>query len=195
MKYFLSALLFLNIFMIDATAQENKDVQANNDADKKLISEVTLRPEALDVLKKSKQNLLEAQQEEGFYSENPVNLLPDCQSERLTQAVLNKVQEYQKKYPDNSIIGKRQQKLLLTKLKDFSKVEIASLNPEKYPKLGDKIITYKINDGIPEKKMLLCKSAEPYNIYLLIYPKGSDYLIDIVDMGKNFPRDLTAVYN
>ncbi len=195
MKYFLSALLFLNIFIVGAMAQENKDVQANSDADKKSISGVTLRPEALDTLRRSKQNLMEAQQEEGFFSENPVNLIPDCQSERLKKAVLNKVKEYQKQYPENSIIGIRQQKLLLKRLREFSKVEIASLNPEKYPKLGDKIITYKINDGIAEKEMRLCKSTEPYNIYLLIYPKGSDYLIDIVDMEKNFPRDLTAVYN
>lgn len=193
MKYFLSTLLLFGLWSFAVAATENNPEISSVD---KTVSKtgVSLRPEALQSIKKAKQNL-QATSEDGFFSENPVNLLPECGSKRLSKSVLDKIEEYYNKKADKSIIEIRRQKLLQRRLKKFNEIKIKDLVPEDNRKVADKIISYKINDGISEDKMRLCKSAKPDEIYLLIYPKGSDYLIDIIDIKENFPREFTSVYN
>ena len=122
--------------------------------------------------------------------------MPECHNEKLLQRVLDRIAKYYDEHPVNNIIDKRRQALMLKNLKDFKPVDIATFNPKENYSVSDQIISYKINKGLKEEEMRLCRSSLPRAIYLLIYPQGNVFIAEIINFpGMPISKDFTAIYN
>lgn len=121
---------------------------------------------------------------------------PECQNPRLLQKVLERITSFYGQNPSNSIIDKRRQILMLKNLRNFQEVEIASFDPNENYAVSDQIISYKINKGLKEEEMRLCRSSFQRPIYLLIYPHNNFYTVEIINFpGRALSKNFTTVYD
>lgn len=141
--------------------------------------------------------LAEVSQTRGLIEEKTTAVAkPECQNPRLLQKVLEKIASFYRQNPSNSIIDKRRQTLMLKNLHNFQEVDIASFDPKENFAVSDQIISYKINKGLKEEQMRLCRSSYPRPIYLLIYPHNNFYTVEIINFpGRALSKNFTTVYD
>lgn len=121
---------------------------------------------------------------------------PECDNPRLMKKVLERIAEYYKSKPVNSLIEKRRQVLTLKNLNSFVEEDIDSFPEEKNFYLAGKLISYKINKGLKAEDMRLCRSVSYLPIYLLIYPHNAVYTVEIVNFpGQTVSERFTTVYD
>lgn len=110
-----------------------------------------------------------------FYLPEEPGDLPSCQNQVLRDKVLNRIKAYQKENPPSNIVEKRRQLLLLKNLNSFVQVDSRNFTSKDEVRTANKLITVKINNGLEDSDIVLCKSSgsgEEYNIYLIVYPDG-----------------------
>lgn len=134
--------------------------------------------------------------EDSFYSEKPAVFHPECNNPRLVEKVLARIEQYYNENPQSSIVDYRKQVLMLKKLKSFSPIDIDSFAPQTNYNVADRLIDIKINEGIKAKDLSLCKSDGDREIYLLIYPQGNYYAVEIINFpGHADSKNFVAVYD
>lgn len=121
---------------------------------------------------------------------------PECDNARLLEKVLERIGKFYKQHPVNNIMDKRRQALMLKNLRDFKEIDIPTFDPKENFNVSDQLIAYKINKGLKDEDMRLCRSSLPRAIYLLIYPKNNSYTVEIINFpGMPRSEDFTTVYN
>lgn len=133
----------------------------------------------------------------GLIGENSLSVAkPECGNARLLDKVLARISAFYEQYPVNNVIDRRRQTLMLKNLRDFKEVDIPSFDPKENYDVSDQIIAYKINKGLKDEDMRLCRSSMPRAIYLLIYPQNNSYTIEIINFpGMPVSKGFTAVYD
>lgn len=120
-----------------------------------------------------------------FYFADSPNRLPSCQNPVLLERVLAEIKKYQEDNPPQNIKERRKQQLLLKNLNGFIPVDSRVFTSKDEPRTANRLITVKINRGLDDSELVLCKSSgrgEKYNIYLLVYPDGNEgYIVDILN--------------
>lgn len=201
MRKFLSVLFFFSILAAfpvaaETTTSPQDDSWLNIDehSDKNLANEnievlppsQIMRPEAL------------AQTTDSFtfISDGAAIAKPECSNVRLLEKVLEKIADYYKGNPVNSAIEKRKQILMLKNLKDFKELNITTFPKKENYTVSDKLIAYKINKGLENDDMRLCRSEADLPIYLLIYPQNNAYTVEIINFpGQPISERFTVVYD
>ena len=170
--------------------------QPDTDSDKNIpdgdITMITPRPSEI-----INSGLAEVSQAAGLIADNSTAVAkPECDNPRLLQKVLDRIAKFYSETPVNNIIDKRRQTLMLKNLRDFKELDISAFDPKENYDVSDQIIAYKINKGIKQDEMRLCRSTLPRAIYLLIYPQNNFYTVEIINFpGRPRSQDFTTVYD
>lgn len=116
--------------------------------------------------------------------------LPDCHNQQMLQAVSEKIDSYNADNPVTSLIDRRQRALRLRFVSDYSPVPVADFASKEHRNVSDKILMVKINNGLDDSDLLLCKSDVGGSgfapVYLLIYnDKYQHTQVDIINYQPN----------
>ncbi len=126
--------------------------------------------------------------------ENRKISLPACDDKDLLSAVKKFVEGYYADNLDQNVRFRRHRYFTMHNLEKFSEENINNYKTEKTRPVSDVIADVKINQGVAESNIRICKNQNPYtapkNIYLIIYPEQEAYrclLINLGDEKSNFP--------
>ena len=112
-----------------------------------------------------------------------LRVLPDCNDETLKEQVKIVISEYDARQKDTSLIAKRRQILQLRSLSEYSEENVSDFNSKKNRVVADTLIMTKINKGLVDNQVRLCKSQNEKDgfkpVYLLMYV-NSDNLVNVM---------------
>lgn len=136
----------------------------------------------------------EAEETVSFQAENErvETNLPTCSDEALVKKVVQVLQEYYKTYPVTSLYEKRQRALQQRFMEKYEEVATAGFTAKKNRAVADKLLMTKINLGLDNSKIRLCKSTmsnEKFKtIYLMIfnnqYGETDVYILNFLNNPK-----------
>lgn len=152
-------------------AAENTDSQENSQV------EAEDRSDSINIVITGNNNPEEVFKDEKVF-------MPSCNSEKLIVGILEKIRNYQQKNPSAMQIDKRKDALLLKNLTSFSDIPVENFTSKNDFNVANRIIMTKINKGIPEEEIRLCKSnghGKAGEIYAMLYPVGDGYIVDIIN--------------
>ncbi len=119
--------------------------------------------------------------------------LPDCNDEKLLAQTREYVAGYYQKNDNLGVMFRRRRHFVLNALHDFSQEKIADYKTQNARPVSDMIAELKVNQGIIEENMRLCKKQIPVkgmkDIYLLLYPEGEGYKVYVLNLNPK--RDKT----
>lgn len=120
--------------------------------------------------------------------------LPECDNEQLVQKAREQAETFLKNYQSNSTLFRRRRHFILKGLDRFTKENTANYKTAAATPVSDIIADLKINGGVAEENMLLCKNENSANlkhpIYLLVYPIEGGFKVRIINLvEKQSPND------
>lgn len=126
--------------------------------------------------------------------------LPQCDNEPMIAKIIAKVNAYNKEHPVASIMEKRNQALMLKNLRHFTEADPANFTAEQNFNVANKILMTKINYGLDDSDLRLCKNAgrgKAADIYLLIYPMWGNVYVSIINFVPQTSEkdDFFIIYN
>ena len=174
--YKLWVVLFL-FFAVSANAQQNQD--------KAEVEEVDLLAPAEAV-------------EMPITSVQPEITLPRCQDEHLLTQVQNLIEEHNNVYPVVTIYEKRKRALQLKNTKLFEEEQVRGFSARQNRYVADKLLMTKINEGLEDNEIRLCRSVVINKqfppIYLMIYKDKTDNIqVFVLNYMKDNTDDLKMV--
>lgn len=107
-----------------------------------------------------------------LYSSKTAAGIPECSDDRVLHLLIDKIKEFQKEKMGSSIKEKRAGTLLINDLKGFKEISSENFSREDDFVTASVLVTMKINQGITDDNMRLCKSISTGpsdNLYLIIY--------------------------
>lgn len=120
--------------------------------------------------------------------------LPACNDKGLLSAVKKFVADYYSDNLDQNVRFRRHRYFTMRNLDRFSEENVGNYKTEKTRPVSDVVADIKINQGVAESNIRICKNQNPYtapkNIYLIIYPEEEAYrclLINLSDEQGDFP--------
>lgn len=101
-------------------------------------------------------------------------ILPSCDDETLLQTVSNLLHEYDAENPVESLYDKRQRALQLKYLNNYEEDQVAGYTSAQNQEVADKLLMTKINEGLDDEEIRLCKSKLDKNsrfkpVYVIVY--------------------------
>lgn len=126
--------------------------------------------------------------------------LPKCNDEKLQRLLDDKIAEYYRKTPPESLIEKRMQHLILRNFHNFETVDTVDFSPDADRRVANRLITVKINNGLNDDEVRLCRTQSDSKlpiVYLLIYPENYTYIVEVINFINYSPshRDFLVIYN
>ena len=126
--------------------------------------------------------------------------LPECNDEKLQRLLDDKIAEYYRKTPPESLIEKRMQHLILRNFHNFETVDTVDFSPDADRRVANRLITVKINNGLNDDEVRLCRTQSDSKlpiVYLLIYPENYTYIVEVINFINYSPshRDFLVIYN
>ena len=112
--------------------------------------------------------------------------LPACNDTNLVAGLHQALKDYYAANTDTSLIEQRYRRLMLQNLAHFEEVPIKNLTPKDNYLLADHIIMAKINLGVTEAEMRLCRNlaqGKETPLYLLIYPVKKGLMVEALNLG------------
>lgn len=119
---------------------------------------------------------------------NQVNDKPDCNNPQMMQLAKDTLKSFIN-IPSQTITNKRRHDLILKNVANFEELKIADIDLKLNRAVAARLVELKINNHISDSNIKICQSDNlilSTNLYLIIYDKGDDVIVDIV----NFQRDL-----
>ena len=101
------------------------------------------------------------------------DLLPTCDNQKLHEQVKNIIKRHNEINSEKSLIARRRQALQLRFLSEYTEEKVTGFTAKKNREVADKLIITKINKGLVDSQVRICKSVtngttfEP--VYLLMY--------------------------
>jgi len=115
--------------------------------------------------------------------------LPSCSDEKLVAQTKEFIIEYYKNEQLSNIYDRRRKHFILSNIDKYSPENIENYKSEKTRPVSDVIIDTKINKGVLEENMRLCKNLsqnkEASNVYLLIFSDNKNIKVTIINLKKN----------
>ncbi|MBQ8465881.1 MAG: hypothetical protein IJ529_05465 [Alphaproteobacteria bacterium] len=118
---------------------------------------------------------VKAQEAEAVITEAAVQRvqLPSCQDERLISQVKELLEQYHQEHPVSSLYEKRQRALQLRYITEYEEEKVAGYTAKKNEVVANKLLMTKINQGLADEEIRLCKSinqnAHFKPVYLMMY--------------------------
>lgn len=106
--------------------------------------------------------------------------LPQCDNTEMLEQVSTQIREYQEGNPSDSIVGRREQALIVKNLKNFKEISIADFDYKGNYVVGKELVMTKVNYHLENDDMRLCQNTGS-DIYLLMYPEGKGARVQIIN--------------
>jgi len=120
--------------------------------------------------------------------------LPSCQDENVQQHVTQLLEEYNKEHPVHSIYEKRQRTLQIRLANHFEEQPVTGFTSRQNRSVADKLLITKINNGLNDSEIRLCKSnakgTEFKPVYLMIYNHHQKTELHILNFLDNPAEEL-----
>ena len=120
--------------------------------------------------------------------EKDIEVLPTCSDEKLIEKTKEFILEYYKKEQLSNIYDRRRKHFILSNIDNYSLENIENYKSEKTRPVSDIIINTKINKGVLEENMRLCKNLShnkhALDVYLLIYSDNKNTVVRIINLKK-----------
>lgn len=123
--------------------------------------------------------------------EEEIISLPACDDEGLQKETFKYITDYFNLTPNEGTLFRRRRYFILHNLDKFKEENIANYKTEETSPVSDIIAMTKVNKGVAEENLRLCKNTAKEKhagrIYLLIYPEQAGLrvrLINLVDRQK-----------
>lgn len=87
-----------------------------------------------------------------------------------------------------NLYDRRAQKLAVKNTAEFEELSVADFVPRDNYRVANRIISYKINRGLSNEDMRLCRGNNPVlksQLYLLLYPQNGGISADIINYGSS----------
>ena len=114
--------------------------------------------------------------------------LPACNDEKLMEKTKQYIKEYFSQTKSSSMKFRRRRYFLQNRLAEFQEENIANYKTEQKRPISDIIITLKMNDGIIEENMRLCKNQSRYpeakDLYILYHPAAKGWKIYVINLKQ-----------
>lgn len=112
--------------------------------------------------------------------------LPDCEDKKLIETTESYIKEFFDKVPNEGTIYRRRRYFILKNLDKFKEENIANYKTAETSPVSDIIADIKVNKGIAEENMRLCKnqSKDQYagKVYILIYPDENEIKVRVINL-------------
>lgn len=136
---------------------------------------------------------------EVYQVEKDIKSLPSCDDEKLHNEVKAYVQSYFAKTLNWGTLERRHQYFVLSNLNRFEEKNIADYKTAETSPISDLIAHIKMNNGIIEENMRLCKNTSTNKhagkIYLLIYPENDDnYIVNVINLSRVYDEQGTTFF-
>lgn len=133
-------------------------------------------------------------------SESATLQMPECSDPALSKIVLDKIRSFYVSHPPQTLIEKREQKLLLRNLQHFEEVPVADFSGPKSREIANKIIMVKVNNTLEDKDLRLCKTKKSpgvQEVFLLLHYENFYYLGDILNFSPRIlsGQEFFVIYN
>lgn len=109
--------------------------------------------------------------------------LPTCDNEEIITLVRQKISQYQQEHRENSIVGRRQQALILKTLGRFENLDTAQFDNASNYKAADALVMAKINRGLQDEDIRLCRGGFDGSVYLMMYRDADAYRVEIINFA------------
>lgn len=121
--------------------------------------------------------------------EKDIQTLPTCEDENLQKNTYEYVKNYFAASKNTGALHRRQRYFILNNLNKFEEQNIADYKTPETSPISDMIAHIKVNRGVIEENMRLCKnkSENQYagKVYLLIYPEDKDnYRVNVINLAR-----------
>ena len=107
-------------------------------------------------------------------------VLPSCQNEIVLSQVNSLLENYNKEHTVNSLYEKRQRALQLKYTKEYKEEIVAGYTSKNDENVANKLLMTKINHGLDDEQIRLCKSVQQNDrfppIYLMMYFNNENQL-------------------
>ena len=126
--------------------------------------------------------------------------LPSCDDKKLIEQTREFVIEYYTKNISQNVFDRRRKHFVIKNIDKFAQENIANYKTEKQRPVSDVLINLKINKGIIDENLKLCKNnsknKEASDVYLIIHPENTGYRVHIVNLklDYNVEEDVSFVY-
>ena len=112
--------------------------------------------------------------------------LPDCEDKKLIESAESYIKDFFDKVPNEGTIHRRRRYFILNNLDKFKEENIANYKTSETSPVSDIIADVKVNKGIAEENMRLCKnqSKDQYagKVYILIYPEENEIKVRAINL-------------
>lgn len=115
---------------------------------------------------------------------------PDCDDERLLAETRRLMDEYQTNETAENIHQYRRQRLVAKNMGRFTAVDVSEFKPRDNYEVADRMITLKINDGIPSDAFRICRGSNSVigrEIFLLMYPAENQVVVEVLNFTASEP--------
>lgn len=116
--------------------------------------------------------------------------LPSCEDEKLLELAKDYITSYFENSKNEGTLYRRYRHFILHNLNQFIEVNVANYKTAQAAPVSDMIADIKVNKGIMEENIRLCKnqSKDRYagKMYMIIYPKEAEsFQVDLVNLTPN----------
>ena len=130
--------------------------------------------------------------------EKNIEELPLCSDEKLITQTKEFITKYYQNEQLSNIYDRRRKHFILNNIDKYSPENIENYKSEKSRPISDIIVDTKINKGVLEENMRLCKNLsknkEASNVYLLIFSDGNNVKVKIINLKKKYSLDDDASF-
>ncbi|MBR1605834.1 MAG: hypothetical protein IJ660_07000 [Alphaproteobacteria bacterium] len=121
--------------------------------------------------------------------------LPTCQDERVLQQVQMLLKQYNQEHPVNSIYEKRQRALQMRYTAEYDEEKVTNFTAKQNREVADKLLMTKINNGLDDNEIRLCKSktagTDFQPIYIMMYNNHQNETeLHLLNFLKNTSEEL-----
>ena len=124
--------------------------------------------------------------------------LPSCQDERLLAQVKELLEEYDAEHPVSSIYDRRQRIMKMRFATSYEEEQVSGFTSKNNRVVADKLLMTKINNGLNDNEIRLCKSnkkSEQFSpIYLMIYPHANEWVVEVLNLLENSGEELKVTF-
>lgn len=168
--------------LVEENSTETKDAEAVNAED---IS-VTQEPKV--------------EYEEVRKVEREIIPLPACDDEKLIKEAFDYIKKYFDTVPNEGTVYRRRRYFILNNLDKFKEVNVENYKTAATSPVSDIIADVKVNKGIVDENLRLCKNQSPDKyageVYALIYPVEQGYEVRLINLSvkQTIGKETSFIY-
>lgn len=142
----------------------------------------------------------EVEYEEVRKVEREIIPLPACDDEKFIKEAFDYIKKYFDTVPNEGTIYRRRRYFILNNLDKFKEVNVENYKTAETSPVSDIIADVKVNKGIVDENLRLCKNQSPDRyageVYALIYPAEQGYEVRLINLSvkQTIGKETSFIY-